>query len=100
MKCTPQELATLLPAFHKIAVAFNPRDSPGFKSPLLNSIIAALPKLKEPMAGLVPEVNIAMAKEGHKDKMWTDREKHPDLDGLTAVCIHRVMVSSTHVDTE
>ena len=52
------------------------------------------------MAGLVPEVNIAMAKEGHKDKMWTDLEKHPDLDGLTAVCIHSVMVSSTHVDTE
>ena len=52
------------------------------------------------MAGLVPEVNIAMAKEGHKDKMWTDLEKYPDLDGLTEVCIHRVMVSSTHVDTE
>ncbi|CAL1703692.1 unnamed protein product [Somion occarium] len=82
-KCTPQELASLLPAFYKIATAFNPNDRPGFRSLLLNDVIFALPKLREPMIALLGEVNLAMAKEGQKDKMWKDLEKYPDLDSFT-----------------
>lgn len=85
-KCTPQELATLLPAFDKLATAFVrlPTSTP-FNSPVLNDVVAALPRLREPIKGLLGAVNLKMAKEGRKDAMWSDVEKYPELDEITLV---------------
>ncbi|THH32975.1 hypothetical protein EUX98_g1202 [Antrodiella citrinella] len=86
-KCTPQELALLLPAFNKIASAFNPIDrlsEAGFRSPLLNDVICTLPKLKDPVQDLLGVFSLKAAAEGKKDSMWTDPDKFPDLDGILA----------------
>ena len=81
-KCTPQELAVLLPAFNKIGVAFDAVESPsyvGFKSSVLNDIIYSLPKLKQPMKVLMEAVSLKAAAEGNKDKMWTDPDRYPKI---------------------
>ena len=81
-KCTPQELANLLPAFNKIANAFDAVESPldvGFKSGVLNDIIYSLPKLKEPMKELIGAVSLKEAAKGSKDTMWTDPERFPSI---------------------
>ncbi|KIP07972.1 hypothetical protein PHLGIDRAFT_510551, partial [Phlebiopsis gigantea 11061_1 CR5-6] len=83
-KCTPQELALLLSAFNKLGTAFDrlPANTAAFDSSLLNDIVAALPRLREPMQSLLGAVNLKMAKEGRKDAMWTDLNKYPDLDEI------------------
>ncbi|KAJ3880958.1 DNA mismatch repair protein MSH3 [Lentinula edodes] len=93
-QCTPQELAILLPAFKKIAFAFEPmRDSDssqaGFKSPLLNAIIHAFPALRSSITELIGSICIKRAAEGRKDQLWLDKEKYPRIEetrmGLHAV---------------
>jgi DNA mismatch repair protein MSH3 len=93
-KCTPQELAVLLPAFNKIATAFDAVESPptvGFKSSVLNNIIYALPKLREPMAKLIEAVSLKKAAEGRKDTMWTDPEQYPKIADADMVSFNRFM---------
>lgn len=78
----------LLPAFNKIATAFEPVTSPsevGFRSPILNDVMYTLPKLKAPIQDLLRVFSLAMAAEGKKDSMWTDPDKFPELDGIIAV---------------
>ncbi|KAI0948577.1 hypothetical protein AcV7_009281 [Taiwanofungus camphoratus] len=85
-KCTPQELSILLPSFNKIATAFQPVNDPEempFKSKVLTDVIATLPKLREPIRGLMNTISLKMAKEGKKEQMWTDPDKYPDIDSLT-----------------
>jgi hypothetical protein len=87
-QCTPQELAVLLPAFHKIAMAFDPVESPpdvGFKSSVLNDIIFSLPKLKGPMTELMGAVSLKKAAEGSKDSIWTDTERYPKITNAVEV---------------
>ncbi|PPQ79804.1 LOW QUALITY PROTEIN: hypothetical protein CVT26_012571 [Gymnopilus dilepis] len=88
-QCTPKELSILLPAFAKIAEAFDEVDRPedvGFKSTILNDIISSLPKLKGPMKELMSAVRLKEAAEGRKETMWTDEEKYPDLiDNIMAL---------------
>lgn len=64
----------------------NPRDT-SFKSPILNSIVYALPQLREAMKELMGAVNIKMAKEGKKDAMWNDPDRYPHLDNLMMVSL-------------
>ncbi|KAI9456446.1 DNA mismatch repair protein MSH3 [Russula earlei] len=81
-KCTPKELATLLPAFNKIASAFPSFESPsvvGFKSALLNSIFFALPILREPVQQLMDAVVLKKAAAGNKAEMWVDPERYPEI---------------------
>jgi DNA mismatch repair protein MSH3 len=105
-QCTPQELATLLPAFHKLGTAFDklaPLAVPGsqaaipapsqqipltgpFNSALLNSIIHALPLLKAPMEGFLRDVDIEALKAGRKEAMWRDvRERAEEVDDVLVV---------------
>ncbi|KAF8831364.1 hypothetical protein HHX47_DHR1000478 [Lentinula edodes] len=93
-QCTPQELAILLPAFKKIAFAFEPmRDSDssqaGFNSPLLNDMIHAFPALRSSITELIGSICIKRAAEGRKDQLWLDKEKYPRIEetrmGLHAV---------------
>jgi len=81
-QCTPQELAVLLPAFNKVASAFEDVDTPasvGLESPVLNEIISSFPKLREPIKVLLRAVNLKKASEGKKDAMWTDLERYPGI---------------------
>lgn len=81
-QCTPQELAQILPAFNKIAIAFDASESPthvGFESGLLNRIIFALPNLKAPINELLQVVNLRKAADGHKATMWIDPERYPGI---------------------
>ncbi|KAG6821075.1 hypothetical protein H0H93_007234 [Arthromyces matolae] len=81
-KCTPQELAILLPAFGKVAEAFDCVATPsdvGFRSNILNEIIYTLPKLKDSIKGLLSSVRLGAAAEGRKDTMWTDLDRYPEI---------------------
>ncbi|KAF9533444.1 DNA mismatch repair protein MSH3 [Crepidotus variabilis] len=83
-QCTPKELAVLLPAFNKIAIAFDeidPEDpeSVGLKSHVLNGIISALPRLKQPAQRLLNAVNLKQAAENKKGHMWNDSERYPAI---------------------
>jgi hypothetical protein len=89
LKCTPQELAILLPAFDKIGNAFEAVENPsdvGFTSGVLNDIIHSLPKLKESMKELLGTVSLKRAAEGCKDTMWTDPERYPRIADADLVC--------------
>ncbi|EIM90301.1 DNA mismatch repair protein MSH3 [Stereum hirsutum FP-91666 SS1] len=81
-KCTPKELSVLLPAFNKVAIIFPAMDNVsdvGFKSPILNDIIATLPRLREPVQELISMIVLKRAAEGDKTLMWSDSEKYPAL---------------------
>ncbi|KAG6919950.1 hypothetical protein DXG01_013299 [Tephrocybe rancida] len=81
-QCTPKELSVLLPAFNKMAVAFENFTTPsvvGFKSDLLNDIVFSFPKLKEPLKELLSIVDLKQAAKGRKDTMWTDPDRYPDI---------------------
>jgi len=88
-QCTPQELATILSAFNKIAHAVEPVNRPsdvGFESKLLNEIIFSLPRLRDPMKELLDIVSLKQAREGRKDRMWYDPERYPIIADLDMVC--------------
>jgi DNA mismatch repair protein MSH3 len=90
LQCPPQELAGILTAFNKIAIAFDSYDNPsdvGFKSRVLNEIISSLPKLKEPMKDILSIVSLKKAAEGQKDTMWNDPERYPDIADMDMVCL-------------
>ncbi|KAI6039948.1 muts domain V-domain-containing protein, partial [Pisolithus marmoratus] len=81
-QCSPQELATLLSAFNKVANTFDGlvnEPGGGFTSQLLNEIVLALPKLKTSMRGLLDAVSLKEAAQGNKMSLWKDDEKYPAL---------------------
>ena len=86
MQCTPQELATLLESFVKVAKLLGPTDSSatqedttGAKSPLWRSILASLPRLSEPLKDILGAIKLKKAQEGSKIEMWTDTERYPEI---------------------
>ncbi|KAL0580265.1 Mismatch repair protein msh3 [Marasmius crinis-equi] len=82
-QCTPNELAVILPAFNKIATAFEPFSEPsdcGFTSSLLNEIIFSLPSLKEPIQKLLDAIDLKAASEGRKEDLWKDAGKYPNVE--------------------
>lgn len=90
IQCTPQELAVLLPAFNRIAQAFEPVQNStevGFSSGILNDVIATLPKFREPIRGLLSAISLKKASEGEKHAMWVDVEKFPVIDDITMASI-------------
>ncbi|TFK27399.1 DNA mismatch repair protein MSH3 [Coprinopsis marcescibilis] len=83
-QCTPQELAILLPAFNKIGLAFEADEfkessDVGFQSDILNEVIFALPKIKEPVQKLLNDIDLRKATEGDKARLWNSFEKYPDI---------------------
>ncbi len=83
-QCTPKEISILLPAFNKIAIAFDDVDpsdpsSVGLNSSVLSLIITSLPRLKGPVKELLQIVNIKKAGEDKKDMMWNDPERYPAI---------------------
>ncbi|KAF5391272.1 hypothetical protein D9757_001964 [Collybiopsis confluens] len=91
-QCIPRELATLLPAFKKVAHAFEPlmtHSEAGFKSPLLNSIIFTLPTLRNSIDEILQTISLKHAVDGQKDELWIDTDKYPQINetkmGLLAV---------------
>lgn len=70
-------------AFSRVSSAFEPFDKPddvGFRSSLLNDIVFAIPKIKEPLKAIVDAIDLQKAKEGNLTELWRDEEKYPALD--------------------
>ncbi|KAJ7582852.1 muts domain V-domain-containing protein [Mycena floridula] len=88
-QCTPQELALLLPAFDKIANAYDVTEPSevGFKSRLLNEIIASLPSIREPSKELLSIVSLKQAAAGDKVTMWKDPERYPMVEQTQMVIL-------------
>ncbi|QRW14701.1 DNA mismatch repair protein MutS [Ceratobasidium sp. AG-Ba] len=91
-KATPPELATMLAAWNRIAVALDPMDTPndaGFQSDVLNDIAYSLPTLREPLALIMSHINVDKARANEKAELWVDSEKYPAIDeakfGILAV---------------
>ncbi|CDO74876.1 hypothetical protein BN946_scf185004.g26 [Trametes cinnabarina] len=92
-KCTPQELTVLLKAFRRVSSAFAPphpaqsqqtTPSAGLKSQLLIGIVELLPKLRDPIKEICDAIDFSAAEQGKEDAMWTDIDRYPELDSLTA----------------
>jgi DNA mismatch repair protein MSH3 len=86
----------LLPAFNKIAKAFDDVQKPeyiGFESHVLNEIIFSLPKLKVPLEDILRAVHLEEAAKGKKDQMWRDLNKYRIVSELHEV--EHVPLSST-----
>ncbi|KAI0340128.1 DNA mismatch repair protein MSH3 [Trametopsis cervina] len=98
-KCTPQELAVLLPAFDKIGAVFDRVPTNGnvdFRSPILSDIVSALPRLKEPAHGLLGTILVKEAKEGNKTTMWSDPDKYPSIEE----CLMHIQIVETELIDE
>ena len=77
-----------MPAFQRIATALDktPASTPPFRSPILNGVVEALPRIRAPVQDVSGRVDLAMLKEGRKDKMWKDVESSaPEVDSLSVV---------------
>ncbi|EPQ58610.1 hypothetical protein GLOTRDRAFT_137270 [Gloeophyllum trabeum ATCC 11539] len=80
--CTPKELAIVLRAFQKAALAFPSADATEpaqFRSKLLQDILTALPRLREPVQSVLSEVSLKIMEAGDKEGMWLDADKYPDI---------------------
>ena len=91
-KCTPQELVTLLRAFHRVATTFAPphpsqsSQTASLKSQLLVGVMDALPKLKDPVKALCETIVFKEAEAGREDTMWMNVEdRYPAVDSLMVV---------------
>ncbi|KAF8557342.1 hypothetical protein OG21DRAFT_1505567 [Imleria badia] len=81
-KCSPQELAILLPALNRVATAlddFEEGSLGDFRSKLLNEIVLSLPKLKYPVREYLSAISLKNAVEGKKESLWTDAQRFPKL---------------------
>ncbi|EIW60757.1 mismatch repair protein MSH3 [Trametes versicolor FP-101664 SS1] len=94
-KCTPQELAVLLKAFRRVSTTFTPphpaqsqqaAPAAGLHAGLLVGIVESLPRLRDPVKEICDAVDFAAAEQGKEEAMWTDIDRFPELDSLTA-CI-------------
>lgn len=85
--CTPPELAALLPAFDRLARAFDrvPAAAPRFASALLNAVADALPRVRAPVKELLAAVRLPEAREGNVAEMWADPERFPELEEYAMV---------------
>jgi DNA mismatch repair protein MSH3 len=94
-------LAILLPAFGKVADAFAYNDfqestDVGCQSQLLNEIVFALPKLKQPVGNLLEQIHLKMAAKGDKVNMWVDEDRYPDVTAATCVRMARFVLSPSY----
>ncbi|TFK72184.1 hypothetical protein BDN72DRAFT_836577 [Pluteus cervinus] len=81
-RCTPEELAVLLPSFNKIANTFETMEKPsdfGFQCSLLNEILFTLPNLRGPIKKLLGAISVKEAAEGRKESIWTDPDRYPGI---------------------
>lgn len=93
-QCTLRELSILLPAFDKVANAFDATPSAAnvaLKSKVLNDIISSLPRLKEPMKDILKNINLQKVAQGDKTSIWTDWDKHPEIEDAKMVYFNMVV---------
>ncbi|KAG8828576.1 Mismatch repair protein msh3 [Serendipita sp. 399] len=79
----PKELVTVLSALSRISTEFEPMDKPedaGLKSPLLNDIVFALPRLRAIVSRFLADIDIKKAREGEITKLWKDPGKYPEIE--------------------
>ena len=56
-----------------------------FKSPLLQSIVFALPGIADAVGGLVAAINLHKAKSDEKSELWVDDDKYPAIENTKLV---------------
>ncbi|KAG8217898.1 muts domain V-domain-containing protein [Butyriboletus roseoflavus] len=96
-KCSPQELAILLPALKRVATAFDGFEESSlgdFHSKLLNEIVLSLPKLKSPVREYLNAISLKSAAEGKKESLWTDTQRFP------ALAEHALMIQTVETELE
>ncbi|KAL0947064.1 hypothetical protein HGRIS_013205 [Hohenbuehelia grisea] len=84
-QATASELAIILVAFQKLGNIFNGFEKScevGCDSPILNDIIFALPKLKQPTGDLLDIFDVTMASKGELEEIWKDETRYPKLQDL------------------
>lgn len=91
-RCGLRELHTFLKAFNKVATSFptftsSSSSEVGFRSPLLNRIIWALPKLRMPVQALVSQINMTQLELDKKADIWTNMERWPNIEDSAEVRI-------------
>jgi hypothetical protein len=89
-RCTPKELHTFLKAFNKVATTFSSfqtesPDEVGFRSPLLNNLIWALPRLRTAVQALIGEVNLVQLDLQNKSNIWTNVDRWPGIEDAATV---------------
>jgi DNA mismatch repair protein MSH3 len=89
-RCNLRELHTFLKAFNKVATSFPTFTSPspsevGFRSPLLNRIIWALPKLRVSVQALVSQINMTQLELEKKAEIWTNPDRWPNIEDTAEV---------------
>ncbi|KAF8331322.1 muts domain V-domain-containing protein [Cantharellus anzutake] len=84
-KCTPKELSILLEAFDRVAHVFDPDalNRIEVSSPMLKSIICALPTIRTHVDKLLSDIKLAEARENNMDSLWRNEDKFPDIENFT-----------------
>lgn len=84
----------LLKAFRRVSTTFTPphpaqsqqaAPAAGLNAGLLVGIVESLPRLRDPVKEICDAVDFAAAEQGKEEAMWTDIDRFPELDSLTAV---------------
>ncbi|KAF8121921.1 muts domain V-domain-containing protein [Boletus edulis] len=98
-KCSPQELAILLPALNRVGMAFDGFEEGtlgDFRSRLLNEIVLSLPKLKFPIREYLSAISLKNAVEGKKEFLWTNTQRFPKLTDFALM----IQTVETELDEE
>ena len=56
-----------------------------FKSPLLRSIVFALPGIASAVGELVAAISLYKAKADEKSELWVDEDKYPEIESTKLV---------------
>ncbi|TGZ85655.1 mismatch repair MSH3 [Ascodesmis nigricans] len=98
-KCTRPELLAILQAMNRVAFAFQPVDEPeqvGFKSALLNSCIASLPRIRDDVAGFLDVFSHPAAAKDDKYDFF----KGSDDEEYEAINEQKLGIAAVEADLE
>lgn len=91
LQSRPKELSVILGAYERIGSAFATFNAPkdvGLMSPLLQDIVFALPRVREPIQTLLNAINIRKASLEEKSELWRDESKYPAIRNAKVVGVY------------
>jgi len=75
-------------AFKKLGDAYIDVDGPdsvGLESPVLNEIIAALPRLRTPVKNILDDIHLKDARDNKLASLWKNPDKFSELEDAKGV---------------
>lgn len=78
LQATPNEVATLLLAFKRIAAEFE-HNVPLPRSSLLAGIISSFPKIRKIVERLLSDIDVRQARSDSTENLFTNSEKFPSI---------------------